>query len=504
MVVMAVVVVVVVVVVTVMVIVVAARVDQGIGKSANYARLSVYNTAGATEAELVDALTELGGGKFRLVEADVQPHRAFLVVASKADADRIIKAHEKPFRGKKLSIRIQPDPSTASTPADGAGSSGESRKSARGQPESGGKSSTRGGKKLNEDQVAALEKYIADMFNAETGMLNLNGMSDAPQLADVPVSFAAKSFTYALLQGIAKRAHGTVSLSLDSNRISWLSNLRELDQYAPALLHLSLAGNEIGSVNDLESLSKLEALEVLNLADNPVAAATASRFDYQSDVTAFFPNLKWLDNIPVEPLVTFALPPGLLDSAPVNIRTLEAQGSYADSPSTTDIVGAFIARYFECYDGDRSQLLAAYNESACMSLSVTHPDVNGRTPPGIRDYDEAARSLSETSLDVLTSRLHSTNIAIISFLRSIRATVHDPSSFIVDTAVVPVAATSEPMVTVSIHGVFREADEKQMLRGFDRTFIIAASPPGSRAAALGWPVVILNDMLHIRSTGFAY
>lgn len=49
-----------------------------------------------------------------------------------------------------------------------------------------------------------------------------------------------------------------------------------------------------------------------------------------------------------------------------------------------------------------------------------------------------------------------------------------------------------------MHGEFAEAPS-QGVRSFDRTFVVAPAPPGSMAANLGWPCVIISDQLTIRN-----
>ncbi len=36
-------------------------------------------------------------------------------------------------------------------------------------------------------------------------------------------------------------------------------------------------------------------------------------------------------------------------------------------------------------------------------------------------------------------------------------------------------------------------------RSFDRSFLLTPAPPGSRALQYGLPVVVMNDMLHVRN-----
>lgn len=56
----------------------------------------------------------------------------------------------------------------------------------------------------------------------------------------------------------------------------------------------------------------------------------------------------------------------------------------------------------------------------------------------------------------------------------------------------------QDILFISVHGEFAEAPS-QGVRSFDRTFVVAPAPPGSMAANLGWPCVIITDQLTIRN-----
>ena len=461
-------------------------------------KVSVYNTGGSGRAELLDVLREGGAGKFRVVEAQIQDARAFLTVGSQEDAEAVARAHGTPHKGGTLSIRIV-------GPVGGDEREGKDKKNGKGKGKEellpgevveggGGERGKKLGKWTKEHGVV-LEEYVSGQFDAETLVLNLSGLEAAPALEGLPVSFRSKYFVNALLQGMAKWARGVVSLQLDSNHIRYLSNLSGLDQFAPTVLHLSLVGNDIRNVDDLAPLASLTSLEFIDLRNNPVADSM-SRFEYQDAVLALFPNVKTLDMAPMETLIMFDLPAGLLGDAD-DVATLPYQGSYADAPESMAAAAAFVERFFAAYDGNRRALFSAYHPSGTMSLSVSMRDLNGSSAPGLRDYLEISRSVDMESLDKLTDRLHGSAINISSFLSNIRGTQHDPSSFVVDTVLLPGSVLGEPVLKVDVHGVFLETDT-QVKRSFDRVFLLATTQPGTRAAEDGWPVVVLNDQLHIR------
>lgn len=93
----------------------------------------------------------------------------------------------------------------------------------------------------------------------------------------------------------------------------------------------------------------------------------------------------------------------------------------------------------------------------------------------------------------------------------------DSSKFVVDTWQHPGSSAEFPdTLFVSVHGEYNErecfawiidqsssemqcADPSMAARSFDRSFILAPTPPGTPAANAGWPCVILSDMLVVRN-----
>jgi len=62
----------------------------------------------------------------------------------------------------------------------------------------------------------------------------------------------------------------------------------------------------------------------------------------------------------------------------------------------------------------------------------------------------------------------------------------------------PVGQGEDLKLFISLHGQFIE-EPSQGIRSFDRAFILAPAPPGSRAKLNGWDVMILSDQLCIRA-----
>ena len=121
-----------------------------------------------------------------------------------------------------------------------------------------------------------------------------------------------------------------------------------------------------------------------------------------------------------------------------------------------------------------------------------------------------SRNLMRThNVKPLLRSMHYGGEAIVAFLKRLPITMHplhDASKFVVDAWLLPnvdvkaqTSATERPdaLLFINVHGEFCEAPS-QGIRSFDRVFVVAPAPPASPAQQLGWPCVIVSDMLTLR------
>jgi len=128
--------------------------------------------------------------------------------------------------------------------------------------------------------------------------------------------------------------------------------ISSIAQFFPKLQNLSLKGNNITRLKDLEYIAgpkKLASLRELILLDNPVRDLAIQKngddFSYRSDITKMFPSLQVLDQTSVTAAkISF----GLGDLAAVEKDTaalpVPIKGNFYDSPGTQAMVHEFLTR----------------------------------------------------------------------------------------------------------------------------------------------------------------
>lgn len=185
-------------------------------------------------------------------------------------------------------------------------------------------------------------------------------------------------------------------------------------------------------------------------------------------------------------------------------------------------------RFFEMFDSNRDSLRAVYSTNATFSV-VTASSVPPRarsagyinTLPRQKDLSwKAYRDIYSHNIMTLGVRPASKGFprgptAILSTIKKFPRTTHpltDASKFVVDGWVInnaivgaslgasdKTANASKPdaLLFISVQGEFAELPSLGV-RSFSRCFVVAPVPPGSTAANLGWPCVIISDQLTVR------
>jgi len=244
---------------------------------------------------------------------------------------------------------------------------------------------------------------------------------------------------------------------------------------------------------------------------------------YKSEVLRRFPTLSLLDSEVVTKITFDAsessiLPPPSTGQGPTSFPVQMNGGLIA--PGMEGFVAEFLTRFFTLYDTARSSLAEVYGPNATFSFAA-----NTSIPPRarIRGYHHSATMPNQKKLEWppwLTgsrnlSRLHNAQRAeqslhtgmegIIQKLLSLPGTKHDIAAvekFVVDAwpvqGVLPGPADANTVLLITVHGQFEE-EPSHGVRSFDRTFILAPSPEGSRAQVAGWPVLVLSDQLVVRA-----
>jgi nuclear RNA export factor len=351
---------------------------------------------------------------------------------------------------------------------------------------------------LSSEARETIKAFVASKYNAEALSLDLEGCSE--QLSSqTGATFANTRFVQEICNIIRDHIPDVRTVNFSNNNITTLSAFRFLAKSAPSLLNICLRSNSIKSIKELDYLRGYsDTLNELILSDNP-CVASASPAMYQHEVLTRFPFCKYLDGSQPQPLIQFNLANESTAS-----KVPEDQGSFFDSESSQANAIAFVNQYFPLYDSNRQGLLSAYAHDACFSVTVSK---NARGLP--KEYCTNSRNLvTSASLSapgddtaVLSSAVPlmlCKPLNIVYTLDSFPATSHDLDTMTADSFVVPSTTTTggNNVLAVSINGTFLEKgdNDKTTIREFHRTFLLIPPRPADNTQ---WPIVILNDQLHI-------
>lgn len=185
-------------------------------------------------------------------------------------------------------------------------------------------------------------------------------------------------------------------------------------------------------------------------------------------------------------------------------------------------------RYFEMFDSNRDSLRAIYSPNATFSV-VTSSGIPPRarsagyfnTMPRQKDLNwKTYKDIYSHNIMTLGARPASKGFprgpgSILATINKFPKTTHplsDATKFVVDGWVINNAVvganlgSSDKSVTptkpdallfITVQGEFAEHPSLGV-RSFSRCFVVAPTPPGSPAANLGWPCVIISDQLTVR------
>ncbi|KAL4064487.1 hypothetical protein J3A83DRAFT_4360985 [Scleroderma citrinum] len=375
--------------------------------------------------------------------------------------------------------------------------------------------------------------FVNRRWNPETRFLNLESMLDDPELAKhgllppgAPGSSVREASVLFKLASQLKPTPQTISLA--NNNIGSGQLLSTLAHYLPQLANLSLQNNSLKVWRDIDHISgrkgKLEHLRELILLGNPLRELEIKhgRGDkYKSEVTRRFPSLVMLDQ---EAITTIAFDAPGPSSTVTEERPMATTFPFEMKPSfitgvENTIISNFLVRFFPLFDSQRAALLDAYHPSATFSFSAntsipTRARIQGlhssKEFPNQRKLDWAvwlgggSRNLTRLGgsdgMDKAVTSLHIGGEAVIRAMTALPKTRHEisnsPEKFCIDAW--PVGQGDNMKLFISLHGQFNE-EPSQGIRSFDRTFVLAPAPPGSRAKLNGWDVMILSDQWTVRA-----
>ncbi|KAJ7690139.1 hypothetical protein B0H17DRAFT_1065625 [Mycena rosella] len=320
-------------------------------------------------------------------------------------------------------------------------------------------------------------EFVKKRYDPQTKCLNLDSMADDEILRKYnllsPGAGGGTAREAGVIFKLAARLKPPVeTVSLASNGLNG-QHLTYLDKYLPRVAHLSLQNNNLRVWKDIEPISsRRENSEMarrfltLELLDQEAIAKIS--FDVaQSDDLASTPAGRVKP--PSATTFPFNMGPSFIDGV---------------DPS---LVSTFLSRFLPAFDTQRPSLGDGVYTSREMP--------NQRKLEWGAWLGNGSRNLHRLSGDRVIDALHVGSQDIVQALMKLPLTKHDilgaPENFCVDAFLAGVG------LLVIVHGQFIEAPS-QGVRSFDRTFMLAPAPEGSRAKSNGWDVVILSDQWTIR------
>ncbi|UZJ52169.1 hypothetical protein CBS101457_001489 [Exobasidium rhododendri] len=410
--------------------------------------------------------------------------------------------------------------------------------------------------------IVTMRKFLTSRWMAESQFLNLEAMAADTILLEEelkpPGAPGAHRDLGSVMWKLCRELFPNVTtINLAKNDFKTLVPVATLAEFLPNLKNLSLESNDIKWVRDLtfhsskgrSAQSKFNDLNELILTGNPVhdnAMAAGNEEGYRAEVLARFPQLKMLDKAPVSQTESsFANLPSSSKGkastigvargaagAGVEVREFPLairNKGFADHEAN-GILPAFLSKYFEMFDTNRDSLRAVYSANATFSV-VTSSNVPPKarsagyhhTLPRQKDLSwRAYKEIPSHNIMTLGVRSAAKGFprgpgAILKTILKFPKTTHpltDASKFVVDGWIINNAVVGanlggadkaagipsnkpDALLFISVQGEFQEHPSLG-LRSFSRSFVVAPVVPGSTAANLGWPCVIISDQLTVR------
>ncbi|CAL1716424.1 unnamed protein product [Somion occarium] len=363
--------------------------------------------------------------------------------------------------------------------------------------------------------VELWKQFVEKRWNKEGRFVNLERMLDDEFIARhnmTPLGAPGSSAREAavIFKHIKSLKPEVQTLSLAHNNIGNGQLIATLPHYLPGLRNLSLEGNQLKTWRDLDYITgrrgRLEQLRELILTGNPVRELEyqnnrAEKF--KSEISRRFPSLEMLDQEPITK-ITFDVPAA---SSSTSIPKSAAPTTFPNEMGPSFVTGV-------------PALLDVYHPSATFSFSAntsipTRARLQGHHhskempnqrklewPPWLNGGLGGSRNLSRMpgGVEKMAKTLHIGNEEIIKAIADLPSTRHDivgsPDKFCVDAW--PVVHGDTTNLFITLHGQFTELPSEG-IRSFDRSFVLAPAPEGSRAKQNGWQVVILSDQLSVRA-----
>ncbi|KDQ13518.1 hypothetical protein BOTBODRAFT_133413 [Botryobasidium botryosum FD-172 SS1] len=386
--------------------------------------------------------------------------------------------------------------------------------------------------------VEILRQFVNSRWNPETKFLDLSRMKEdalltANKIVAPGLPGASRDIGAVILKIASQLKPEVQTISFAHNNFSSTQPISTLHHYLPRLENITLEGNHIRAMKDLDYLtprSKLKVSQIKEvillgtpLRDNDYSHGRQDK--YKTEVARRFPMLSMLDHEPVAK-IGFDIAVADSSAAPVPSSSQLSMTFPFEMRPNLIAVGCedqtiqFLSRFISEWDTSRASLRAVYAPAATFSWSANtsippRARVRGyhtsKDMPNQRRLDwtpwlSGSRNLQRvvTNLDKTTASLHTGPDEIMDFFSRLPRTAHelsDNAKIVVDAwpvaGLLPGEGDAGTALFVTVHGQFAE-EPSNGVRSFDRSFVLGVAPTGSPAQLAGWQYTVLSDQLSIR------
>ncbi|KAJ2017236.1 nuclear mRNA export, poly(A)+RNA binding protein [Coemansia sp. S610] len=478
-----------------------------VGYTGGPVQVSIKGWGGGTESSLMRFLDNKTGRSVNIKSVNYRGDIMYVLVPSMDIAQELLKLSGIRFAGGKLIFQLK-----IPQVRFGADSTGRDMQ---------GSSSTSESANIK-DRLINLLQTRADMQGSS---LDLSSLAQDNIIRSIGADPLRDGKIFKAILVIAEQIYpGLVTISFADNGLRSLRSIVDLGAHFPGLRNLSLMNNMISDFRELDCLSSagstapLSQLAELILLGNPAREAELAQpgggVSYVDKVHQRFPTVSMLDMNPVTPRAQPGLPAEVhSDGDAIKQLPFSTEQSFVENQGIGDMANTFLAGFFGLYDGNRSGLANIYDQEAQFSLMVdTSPPTNAFAQPKAQSqkhvdlsvYIRISRNLARVKSHIKrSSALTVGRDAIIQTISQLPATQHpvqDAQRFSFDAWQANVPGAQSVPLTVAIlviHGEFTELPSQNTI-SFDRVFALAPAQPGSAAASVGSPCVIVNDQLTLR------
>ncbi|XP_033733776.1 nuclear RNA export factor 1-like [Pecten maximus] len=335
---------------------------------------------------------------------------------------------------------------------------------------------------MDKGTVEKLKSAMSRRYDSSAKMLDLSNLYQDSEMSqeNLHLPLSRQNVMSQVITIIEEHISELEGLDVSNNRLISLEHLGRLTKICPNIVRINLGKNSVRHMDELDKVKDWKLLELM-LDGNELCDKFEDQAAYISAVRKKFPKVIKLDGHDLPPPITFDLE--------TSTELPAAKGSFFLNAEIQEVLVKFLKEYFTVYDSDNRQpLTAAYQDEAIFSLSASKNNSSDHWQAGLQIYFPESRNLLRKSRDPSQKQrvLMRGKLNIVSKLCLLPKTTHDYNSFVVD-----VDHASATLLSFTVIGVFKEADERsdrQPVRAFSRRFI---------ALPRGQGMVIANDLLTV-------